>query len=601
MAKTPPVNVAALKASLGPSIVQRAPTPADDASFGHIADGSIGRIAVTGGSGYVAPTLTMGGASAPLYGTLMATVSAGAITAVIEDGTTRGCLTNPTVTITDSAGTGATVAAYARPGSLWRSGDKRIFRNLQNNLGNAAWAEVLGAYGLPGDLVTGARGIYGNRAMVTAWANGNWIDVSATAGGTATTIKFINGQPDIAGLAAVIGAGLGYVSKLYDQSGNAYDATQTTAANQPVIRLDITIGGVPAIVFDSVIDGGSPVSKFLTLPSGLTLTGGAITALGVFRATSARRAAYYWTFANASNAHAFGSESFGKFAHLTVANISTFGNTAPTLTPAVIGFNEGSGVTHTFWNNYVGTHPGCPGTALAGGTIGGFNEFGGLIVYPTSRSLSATMLLRASLANLFDVYPQAQDVIVFGDDSITQGYGGTALQHYARKALAFLPASARVYNAAQYGATVSQRITDYPGYVAILYNAAAKNNVLSIWVGTNDIVGSSATGTATYALLTQYISMAKATGFKVNVVTMLRRTDCTGSKETERQSYNALIRANSGGTYGTAGRWDAITDLDADPLWGTVGSLFYDGIHPLDAGYSYIAPAIAKGVASLLQ
>ncbi len=58
------------------------------------------------------------------------------------------------------------------------------------------------------------------------------------------------GNLDTVSLLAFVGSNSGYISKWYDQSGNGYDATQTTAANQPrVVNAGVveTSSGRPAI------------------------------------------------------------------------------------------------------------------------------------------------------------------------------------------------------------------------------------------------------------------------------------------------------------------------------------------------------------------
>ena len=158
-------------------------------------------------------------------------------------------------------------AGYA-VGNLWRYGGV-VYQALQVTTGHATWSPVYAAQALPTDAVPTPLACYGNKALNASWLNGNWIDVSTSAGGTVTTIKFANGQPDVASLGRLIGGGLGYVSKVYDQCGAALDATQATAASQPVIRIDILTGGAPSIIFDSNIDGGgagAKVAKYLVLP-----------------------------------------------------------------------------------------------------------------------------------------------------------------------------------------------------------------------------------------------------------------------------------------------------------------------------------------------
>jgi hypothetical protein len=66
------------------------------------------------------------------------------------------------------------------------------------------------------------------------------------------------GDIDAEALLAHVGAGSGFVTTWYDQSGNGRNATQTTASQQPRIVTNgamITEGGRPAALFDGADDG----------------------------------------------------------------------------------------------------------------------------------------------------------------------------------------------------------------------------------------------------------------------------------------------------------------------------------------------------------
>ncbi|HWK02037.1 MAG TPA: arabinofuranosidase catalytic domain-containing protein [Puia sp.] len=70
---------------------------------------------------------------------------------------------------------------------------------------------------------------------------GKAIQVRRSSDNTTQAIGFTAaGDLDTVALKTFVGSGTGYVSIWYDQSGNSYNATQTTAANQPTIM----IGGV---------------------------------------------------------------------------------------------------------------------------------------------------------------------------------------------------------------------------------------------------------------------------------------------------------------------------------------------------------------------
>ena len=97
-------------------------------------------------------------------------------------------------------------------------------------------------------------------------------------------IGFVGNELDTASLLSFCGAGNGFVTTWYDQSGNGYNATQTTQANQPQIvssGVVITENGKPAIQFDGSNDvlgnnalfftANTPNSQFIVCERG---TGG---------------------------------------------------------------------------------------------------------------------------------------------------------------------------------------------------------------------------------------------------------------------------------------------------------------------------------------
>jgi len=76
--------------------------------------------------------------------------------------------------------------------------------------------------------------IYSLRKMRGAYT-GFCIRVRRSSDNTELNIGFVNNVIDTIALLAFVGAGDGFVVTKYDQSGNAFNATQATAANQPRI------------------------------------------------------------------------------------------------------------------------------------------------------------------------------------------------------------------------------------------------------------------------------------------------------------------------------------------------------------------------------
>jgi hypothetical protein len=100
------------------------------------------------------------------------------------------------------------------------------------------------------DTYSGATAAYSVRLLRTAYS-GNALRVREDSGNTETDIGFdSNGDLDTAAIASHCGSANGYVVTWYDQSGNAYDATRSTASEQPRIydgSSVVTLNGKPRI------------------------------------------------------------------------------------------------------------------------------------------------------------------------------------------------------------------------------------------------------------------------------------------------------------------------------------------------------------------
>lgn len=84
------------------------------------------------------------------------------------------------------------------------------------------------------DTYTGAAAAYSLRKLRSAYT-GNAIRVRRSSDNTELNIGFVGGDLDTSALTTFCSGTDGFVTTWYDQSGNAYNFTQTTAANQPQI------------------------------------------------------------------------------------------------------------------------------------------------------------------------------------------------------------------------------------------------------------------------------------------------------------------------------------------------------------------------------
>ena len=112
--------------------------------------------------------------------------------------------------------------------------------------GSVLYVPLLDTYG-------GAAAAYSLRKLKTAYT-GNAIRVRRSSDDTTLDVGFnLNGTLDTTTVLSFVGAGNGFVTIWYDQSGNSYNQTQTTSTQQPKIVESGSIvlsNGVPALSFD---------------------------------------------------------------------------------------------------------------------------------------------------------------------------------------------------------------------------------------------------------------------------------------------------------------------------------------------------------------
>lgn len=134
------------------------------------------------------------------------------------------------------------------------------------------------------EIPTGMAAAYSVRKINSY--NGYCMKVRRSSDDTELDIGFdINGDLDTASLLTFVGAGDGFVSCWYDQSGNGYDVVQATTASQPSIvssGVVITLNGKPSIY-------SSDGTQVLKMASGAINLGKEYAILGVLKFNSNNR------------------------------------------------------------------------------------------------------------------------------------------------------------------------------------------------------------------------------------------------------------------------------------------------------------------------
>jgi hypothetical protein len=109
---------------------------------------------------------------------------------------------------------------------------------------------VAPSYTGPGNIVAGAAVWGGLRAYSLATAGTRAINLRRDSDQATSDFNTLaNGNLDVASIATFKGAANLFVAKLYDQSGNAQDLVQSTAAIQPAFLLGV-LGSLPVMRFN---------------------------------------------------------------------------------------------------------------------------------------------------------------------------------------------------------------------------------------------------------------------------------------------------------------------------------------------------------------
>lgn len=141
------------------------------------------------------------------------------------------------------------------------------------------------------DLYPNASAAYSLRLLRNAYS-GSCIRVRRSSDNTEQNIGFLNAVLDTASLLSFVGAGNGFITTWYDQSGNGLNITQTTAGNQPrIVASGVveTMNTKPGIRFlsgnNTFLNGGNVLNinsqPFLTFLVGEATTNGAFYAKSI--------------------------------------------------------------------------------------------------------------------------------------------------------------------------------------------------------------------------------------------------------------------------------------------------------------------------------
>lgn len=263
------------------------------------------------------------------------------------------------------------------------------------------------------DSYPGAVFAYSMRRLSSTYT-GSIIRVRRSSDNTEQNIGYLaNGSLDEAALTSFVGAGDGFVTTWYDQSGIGNNATQITATNQPKIINSGTIykiNGIPAITYDGTNDfmdiTSAPVATrpylfFVAKPLGPigTRNGGLITlhgsSIGVNNHFGADSLDWYDSYFSTTRPQVRPLVNIQQYLgtmYQNGTNIITSLNTEAEITvAAAIDTSLTRYGIGSFLTGYFGSFP-------------SYNQYQELILYPTDQTSNKTPI-KANINSYYTVYP----------------------------------------------------------------------------------------------------------------------------------------------------------------------------------------------------
>lgn len=426
------------------------------------------------------------------------------------------------------------------------------------------------------------------------------------------------------------------ITRWYDQSGNGNDLIAAAPAEQPALRDDVLIGGVPAMCFDGVRAGDPRGAQVRRLIGQLALSMSDATILVVIDPSVSVQQQYYWEARKADESGTalghlqyphddFGGALPDHGGSATISNgaFRSTGHRIATV-PQVMAFRLSAAASEVFVNGARVAELAAATTGTSGQlAVGGPAALVGIETYVPTWRCGAWIAIDkavtdADLAAMtqvlcarFAVATQDEAVVInigtsrvagMSSSSATRTKAWFERAHYGARRI-------RTYNLGQDGKALSYAYADRLTYAAALY----RPDVPVIYViddAINDLggLGASSDPGAITATIQAFVTDLKALGANVRVVVATTLPQASGvygsfgrsdaAVEADRVALNARIRAGDTGA-------DAISDPAAEPQMGAYPAgpmdvaLYPDRLHPSSAGYALVAgynPASTLGL-----
>jgi hypothetical protein len=413
---------------------------------------------------------------------------------------------------------------------------------------------------------------------------------------------------DIAGADAFAPGGWQF-SKVYDQSGNANDLTQATAASQPSSNVAAAIGGARPVIYDGIPGTNA---KSMIIPAGLVLARNGYSMFMFHNPTVSWDSDTFWEFTLSTTvlSSLFTDTVQPGLAINNGGSVRTAGLFPRTL-PSAVGYTSGVAAQTFYMNGTSSTASGAvPLTMNSGGRVGagvpGLNfvlrgDIFCLSFFTSEVSAANSAAIISALNSSYNARTSWPNRLVYGGSSLNAG-----------KRTSFNQVPHRLANWSDYeiynfgtvnGQTLATQFANAAAREFTLFNPAqfcvhtldAPSNDIQGQTFTSqadaerwadDFFGITNTGRAANTTL-PFLAAGKAVGFnKVIVPTCIARGTFDANQEFARRRYNAncrkFVAANGG----------ALSDRARDPRLSTFSDLTYfnvDQIHLTALGYAVLA------------
>jgi lysophospholipase L1-like esterase len=536
------------------------------------------------------------------------------------------------------------------PGNLWLSPSGTLYQAIATTPGlSAVWppfagesstslnypasssstVPFIGSAARPLDIQTiGPFGFaYGTRLLSSAYS-GPAFTVQRLSDNTTKNIGFLaDGSLDTQSLDGFLAGSCGRIITWFDQSGNGINATQSNVQNAPTIVPLRRLGNARSVMFDARPEGNGssepycgPTQTTLTIsmPTGSTLSGSAVSIYAIGGIQSAGHNTSFFSLSDSNGHLLIVGANWQWSAPGAASGVAALGGGPPAFgpglggmdTPNVVSLISGSSGASFYHNDGQSSGKLAIGT-ITGGTLGasafgsamGFVDLAAVIVYPAAHTQMQQMSILASLYSQFAIRPQVRDVFVADGDSHTDGYGASFQQTWLRKMGSMLNRpSLALANVAVYGETAATRLQNFSANVAPALSRSARNKVVALYAGWNDIAILSTTPQQLLQIYQEYGALVHQYGAKFLAVGSPLR-GASSAQIAVMQQFNALLAENwQGFADGFVDLSQCNPGLGLTSGWGsgTPNLFFSDTIHFNDAGYSAIGAAVAKALAPML-